>query len=276
MNTKRYIRVLLLILLAGIVLVPTIWVIAASFMDDKDIFASLSPVSWKAFIPVHATIANYISSFRRFPLARFLLNSGIVSIATVAFGLLVNSLAAYSLARFDYPGRKVIFGLVLVAMMMPFEALIIPLYLECKALGLLNTYYVLILPGIANGFSIFLLRQFFLELPQSLEESAIMDGASYLKIYWSIFLPLSKPAMITAGLLQLVATWNAFFWPLVAVNAKNLTVFQVGLVYYKNQFRPAWGDLFAASTVGMVPIALIFLLLQKYFIKGIALTGTKE
>ena len=277
MSTKwRYIKILFLALMAMGVLLPIIWSVASSFMTTKDIFSNLSPLNWKAFIPIHPTVKNYINIFERFPLSRFLINSLIISLATVMLGLLVNSLAAYSLARFDYPGKKWVFALVLATMMMPFEVLVIPLYLLCKELGILNTYYALIFPGIANGLSIFLLRQFFLELPRSIEESAIIDGASYLRIYWSLVLPLSKPALVTAGLMQFMTTWNAFFWPLVAVSSQELIVFQVGLVFFKNEFMPSWGDLFAASTVGMIPIIIIFLLLQRYYVKGIALTGIKE
>lgn len=277
MNTKlNCMKVIILALMAAGVLLPIIWAIASSFMTTKDIFTNLSPLNWKAFIPVRPTIMNYINIFHRFPLSRFLLNSLVVSIVTVMLGLFVNSLAAYSLARFDYPGKKWIFGLVLATMMMPFEVLVIPLYLLCKELRLLNTYYALILPGVANALCIFLLRQFFLELPRSIEESAIIDGASYLRIYWSLVLPLSKPALVTAGLMQFMTTWNAFFWPLVAVSSQELIVFQVGLVFFKNEFMPSWGDLFAASTVGMIPIIAIFLVLQKYYVQGIALTGTKE
>lgn len=258
------------------VLVPIVWALSASFMSIKDIFGSLSPLQWRAFVPIRPTTLNYQSIFGRFPLLRFLLNTILVSAITVLSGLFVNSLAAYSLARFDYVGKRYIFGLVLMTMMMPFEVLVIPLYLLCKQLKLLNTYYALILPGVENALCIFLLRQFFLDLPRSVEESALIDGASYFKIYWSIVLPLSRPALITAGLMQFITTWNAFFWPLVAVSSQKLVVYQVGLVFFKNENIPSWGDLFAASTVGMLPIIVIFLFLQKYYIQGIALTGTKE
>jgi ABC-type glycerol-3-phosphate transport system permease component len=245
-------------------------------MRSGDIFKNLSPLNWKAFIPVSPTLVNYMNIFKRFPLARFFLNSLVVSLITTILGLLVNSLAAYSLARFNYPGKTWIFGLVLATMMMPFEVLVIPLYLLCKELGLLNTYYALILPGVAHGLSIFLLRQFFIELPRSIEESAVIDGASYLRIYWRIVLPLSKPALVTAGLMEFMASWNAFFWPLIAVSKSELVVFQVGIVFFKNEFMPSWGDLFAASTVGMVPTIVLFVVLQRYYIQGIALTGVKE
>lgn len=195
---------------------------------------------------------------------------------TTVIGLFVNSLAAYGLARFRFPGRQAVFVMTLVTMMLPFEVLVIPLYLLCRELRILDTYYALILPGLVHPLSIFLLRQFIMDIPTSLEESARIDGASYFRIYWNIILPLCRPALITAGLSHFILTWNAFFWPLIAVNKSELIVYQVGIVFFKNDILPQWNELFAASVVGILPILVIFVLLQRYFVRGITLTGIKE
>ncbi|MEM3433534.1 MAG: carbohydrate ABC transporter permease [Candidatus Methanomethyliaceae archaeon] len=263
-------------LLAGMFLLPFWWTVISSLKPIPDFLGDLSPLSWKALFPSRVTLEHYVDIFTRFPLGRFLLNSLIVSAATTVLGLFVNTLAAYSLARFDYPGKKTFFALVLMTMMMPFEVIVIPLYVVCKYLKILNTYWALILPGVAYSMSIFLLRQFFLEIPTSLEESALIDGASWLRILVSIILPLSKAPLVTAALLQFTVTWNAFFWPLVAVSSKQLVVYQVGIVFFKNENIPSWGSLFAASTVGMLPVLVLFLCLQRYYIQGVSLTGLKE
>jgi ABC-type glycerol-3-phosphate transport system permease component len=265
-----------LALLALFVLVPLVWTFSGSLKKQSEIFADLNPLSWRAFVPSNWSVENYKLIFKRFPLLVFLRNSVIVTLLTTGIGLFVNSLAAYGLARFRFPGRQAVFVMTLVAMMLPFEVLVIPLYLLCRALRLIDTYYALILPGIVHPLSIFLLRQFIMDIPASLEESARVDGASYFRIYWSIILPLCKPALITAGLSHFILTWNAFFWPLIAVNKSDLIVYQVGIVFFKNDILPQWNELFAASVIGIFPILVIFVLLQRYFVKGIALTGVKE
>ena len=279
MNIKRIFKIVIvafLVLLALFVLTPLIWCISGSMKQQAEIFADLNPLSWRAFVPSTPSLENYVLIFKRFPLLIFLRNTVIVTLSTILVGIFLNSLAAYALARLKFPGRRLMFVITLATMMLPFEVLVIPLYLLCRELRLLDTYYALILPGIVHPLSIFLLRQFMMDIPRSLEESARMDGASYFRIYWSIVLPLCKPALIAAGLSHFVLTWNAFFWPLIAVSKSQLIVYQVGVVFFKNDILPQWNELFAASVVGFLPILMIFILLQRYFVKGIALTGIKE
>lgn len=272
----KAVKNVILISIALFMILPTFWTIISSVKPTQDIFGDLSPLSFRAFIPRHVTLEHYKEAFSRYPLLRFFVNSVIVA-ATVTFaGLIVNSMAGYSLARFRYPGRRWIYGLVLVTMMMPFEVIVIPLYLVVKEIKLINTFYALILPIVAHEISIFLFYQFFQEIPQSVEESAFIDGASYFNIWLKIILPMSKPVFVTAALLHFTTTWNAFFWPLVAVNRPELLVYQIGVVYFKTDFWISWGALFAATTVGMLPVLLLFIALQKFYVKGVALTGVKE
>lgn len=279
MNLKsKSLRILLYITLvfsAVIFLMPIVWGIVSSFRTHENIFEYVSPLGWKTFLPVSPTLENYFSIFERFPLHFFLGNSVLMAFTSVVVGLFLGGLAAYSLARFDYPGKNLFFLIVILSLLMPFKVLVIPLYILVDSFGWVDTYQGLIFPVIMDGMTIFILRQFFIEIPDSLEEAAIIDGASHFQIFFRIMLPLAKPAFITAGLLQFIRVWNTFFWPLVITNSNEMTVFQVGLSFYQNEFQPAWGDLLAASTVGMVPLLIIFLLLQRYYIKGIALSGMK-
>ncbi|MEM1552760.1 MAG: carbohydrate ABC transporter permease [Candidatus Bathyarchaeia archaeon] len=266
----------LLISISLIMLLPTFWTIISSLKPTQDIFGDLSPLSYRVFIPQRVTFEHYKEAFSRYPLLRFFINSVIVAAIVTFTGLIINSLAGYSLARFRYPGRRWIYGLVLVTMMMPFEVIVIPLYLVVKEIRLINTFYALILPIVTHEISIFLFYQFFQEIPQSIEESAYIDGASYFNIWLKIILPMSKPVFVTATLLHFTTTWNAFFWPLVAVNKQDLLVYQIGVVYFKTDFWISWGALFAATTVGMLPVLLLFIALQKFYVRGVALTGLKE
>lgn len=275
-NFKTIFKIIALGVICAGMMLPTWWTIVCSFKPANDIFNDLSPLSWRAFVPRKWTLEHYIEAFTRYPLFRFFLNSLIVAGAATVAGLIINSLAGYSLARLRFPGRKFVYGLVLVALMMPFEVIVIPLYLVIKELRLLNTFYAIVLPMLTHELSILLYYQFFQEIPVSLEESALIDGASYPIIWFRIVLPIARPVMVTGALLQFTTTWNAFFWPLVAANRPELLVYQIGVVYFKTDFWISWGALFAATTVGMVPVLLLFVLLQRYYVQGVALTGLKE
>lgn len=261
--------------ITALTVLPVLWLLIGSLRLPEDLFESVFPVTWKTFMPFSLTLQNFFDASQEHPLARFVLNSLIVAGSSVFIGLFVNSLAAYSLARFKYPGRDFFFIIILMTLMMPFRLTVIPLFLIVKSFGWINTYRALIIPMVCDGVSIFLLRQFFIEIPKSIEESAIIDGASYFTIYLKIMLPLAKPAFLTAGLLQFLAVWDSFMWPLVVVSSSERTVFQVGLGLYIGEWRTSWGSLLAASVVGVAPVIGVFLALQKYYVKGITLTGIK-
>jgi len=265
----------LVLVITVLTLLPVAWLIIASFRLPQDFFGSIFPVTWRTFVPSAPTLQNYFNAFQEHPLARFVLNSLIVASSSVFIGLFVNSLAAYSLARFAYPGRDFFFVIVLITLMMPFRITAIPLFLIMKSFGWVNTYRALIIPTIFDGVSIFLLRQFFIEIPKSVEEAAIIDGASPLTVFLRVMLPLAKPALLTAGLLQFLAVWDSFFWPLIITSSEEITVFQVGLNLYMGEHRTSWGALLAASVVGAGPMIAIFLALQRHYVRGIALSGLK-
>ncbi|MBC7217054.1 MAG: carbohydrate ABC transporter permease [Candidatus Caldatribacterium sp.] len=229
----------------------------------------------RAFLPVPFTLEAYSALFKA-GFGRSIVTTVIVGLSTLALGILVCSLAAFAFAKIDFPLKNLLFVLVLISFMVPFEAIAIPLYLVSEKLRILNTLYALILPGLANGLVIFLFRQFFAGIPNELLEAAFIDGASWIKIYWKIVLPLSKPALVSAGLLLFIFQWEAFMWPLIAIHEKNLRVIQVALAYMRTQYLAYWNQIFAGVVIGaVVPLALIFPL-QSYYVRAITLSGLKE
>lgn len=271
---------LLYVALATIALVsvgPFLWAVSASFRPHQDIFGSVIPFGWRTFVPPLSTLTldAYLYIFTQDAFGRYVFNSLFVATATVASGTLVNSMAGFGFARFQFRGRNLLFGLVLVTFMVPFEIIVLPLYLVIRDVGWQDTYQALIVPAIADAFSIFLIRQFIRELPADLVDAARVDGASWWAIYWRIMLPLVKPALITAGLLQFIRQWDAFFWPLVAVSSRELTVVQVALNRYITEYVTFWDRLLAAVVVASVPVVLLFFVLQRYYVRGIAATGLK-
>ncbi len=210
-----------------------------------------------------------------YPFTRYLFNSIFVAVLVTLSSLIVNAMAAYAFARLDFPGRKILFALFLTTVIIPFEALAIPLYLEMRALRWVNTYQALIVPWIANAMGIFLLRQFFLDIPRDLIDAAHIDGCSHLSAFRRIVLPNAIPALITFALIRFQASWDAFFWPLIVAPGPEKRVVQVAIATFTTEVQTQWGLTFAASTLATLPILFLFLLLQRYYVQGILLSGLK-
>lgn len=253
---------------------PLVWIAVTSLKPPSGIFQGLFPLSWQAIVPAPVTLDNFAALFTStFPLALF--NSVFVVTVSVAVGLLLSSLAAYGLAIFSFRGLGVLFAVVVVSFLIPFDAVAIPLAEVFRTVGLNNTYLGLILPGIGNGFAIFLLRQFFLGIPRELIEAARVDGMSELRIYWTIVLPMSKPALVSAAQLLFVFQWQSFLWPLLIATDPRLTVAPVALASFAGQFEVNFGLMFAGCVVTvLVPIAVL-LYAQRYFATSVASTGSK-
>lgn len=264
------------ILIAAIVILPLAFGFVSSFRHLDDIFRYMSPVTWKTFIPTDLTLQAYENLFSIRGFGRVIFNTFFVTTLTVIFGLLVCSLAAFGLSVFNFKGRNILFVIVLLTFMIPEESIAIPLYRLVDSLGWINTYYALIVPGIANGLVIFLYRQFFLDLPKPLLEAARMDGASWFKIYWSIVMPLSKPVTVTASLLIFIQQWESFMWPLIATRTQEYRVIQVALSHLRTETGTYWNELFAAALISVIIPVLILLPLQRYFVQGITNTSTKD
>jgi multiple sugar transport system permease protein len=219
--------------------------------------------------------ANFSDVFDQVPFARYLLNSALVATVVTIVALLFHSMAAYSLARLRYPGRNVIFVAILSTLMVPFTVIVVPLFIIVDWLGWVDTYWGLIVPMIPHAFGIFLLRQFYLSLPRELEEAAIVDGASLMRVYWSIVLPLSRPILAALGIFFFLANWNNFLWPLVVTQSQDLWVVQLGIQQFTGEHGSQYQLIMAASTLAALPTLLLFFVLQKRLVEGIKLTGLK-
>lgn len=222
------------------------------------------------------TFANYQQAWQR---GKFLLafaNSTFVALAVTAFQIITSALAGYALARLQFRGRQFILLIVLATLVIPFQLLVIPIFLVLKWGYLLNTYWALILPTAVNGFGIFLLRQYFLTIPLELEESAALDGANRWQILWNVMLPLAQPALVTLFLFTFIGEWNDLFKPLVFTTRPELKTVQLVLAEFQEQFTSSWQLLMAAVVIASIPVIILFLLGQKQFIRGIATTGIKN
>lgn len=222
------------------------------------------------------TWTNYQEAWRR---GKFLLafaNSTLVAIAVTAFQIFTSALAGYALARLRFRGRQAILLIVLATLVIPFQILVIPVFLVLKWGHLINTYWALILPTAANGFGIFLMRQYFQTIPVELEEAAALDGADRLQILWRVVLPLARPALVTLFLFAFIGEWNDLFKPLVFTTRPELRTVQLALAEFQEQFTNSWALLMAAVVITTVPVVLLFLISQRQFIRGIAATGIKN
>lgn len=267
---------LLLTIYGLFIAIPVVVTIASSIRPSPEIFKYMMPFSWKTILPQQVTFSAYIDLFTTYNFGRVLFNSIFVSTMTVALGVITNSMAGFAFAAFRFRGRDLLFAVVLISFMVPFESIAIPLYQLINQIGLVNTYSGLILPGAANGLVVFLFRQFFLGLPTSLYDSARVDGASWFVIFIRIVLPISKPAIISASILTFIVQWSSFFYPLLAANRPQYRVIQVAIANFFTQYQTLWSLLFAAVVMATIIPLLLILPLQQFYVQAIAGTGIKE
>lgn len=257
---------------AIIMILPFFWMISSSFMTSQEILAR--PVVW---FPARLRLDAYRSLSSAIPLGRMYLNSTIVTSLTAIGILLTSSLAGYGFAKFQFPGRDTLFLLVLATMMIPFFVVMIPIFYLISKFHWINSYQGLIVPNIVTAFGIFLMRQYMLSLPDEVLDAARVDGASEFQIYWRIVIPLSTPVIGALGILAVVYQWNTFLWPLIVARDANMWTIPVGLnslqVYASN--ADVINMQMAGAALAIVPVIVVFLLLQRYFVRGIALTGMK-
>jgi multiple sugar transport system permease protein len=257
---------------AAIVLLPFVWMIVTSLKPQSEIF--LSEIRWWPE-RLHA-VENYTKAFDRAPLMRFLLNGAIVTVTIFMLQVLIALPAAYALAKLRFWGREAVFALVLFCILIPPQATAIPVFLLFHHIGILDTYAALIVPFTISAFGIFLMRQFFMTVPDDLVDAARMDGISEIGIVWRVMLPTALPALTAFGIFSIVAHWNDYFWPLIAVNSKELFTPPVGVATFRNEEAGTdYGPLMAAATIIIAPLIIAFLLAQRRFIEGITFTGMK-
>lgn len=269
-------------LLAFLFLFP-IWFMLVSSIKQSEMQVTSDISSLMAFIPYgDIGLQNYYDVFTQLEFGRMLFNSTFIMLTTVLLGLLVNSMIAYALARLNFTGRGVVLGIIVALIIVPFEAIAVPLLLLVNNLPWfgeantwLDTYHVQIIPFIADAFSIFLFYQFFINIPKELEEAALVDGAGKLRIYWSIILPLSRPIFATVFILQALANWNRFMWPLMVTRGVDVRPLTVGMQSFFGQDPRIWGDLMAFASMITIPVLIVFLVFQRWFVQSVASTGIK-
>jgi multiple sugar transport system permease protein len=267
-KSGNFLRLGVLLLGAFIVLLPLLVVFLTSFSPPGGTVEGLTKNDW--------TFVNYRDAWER---GRFLIafaNSTLVAIAVTVFQMVTSALAGYALARLKFRGKQALLLVVLATLVIPFQLLVIPIFLVLKWGHLINTYWALILPTAVNGFGIFLLRQYFQTIPVELEEAATIDGANRLQILWQVMLPLARPALVTLFLFTFIAEWNDLFKPLVFTTRPELRTVQLALAEFQEQFTNNWPLMMAAVTIATVPVTVLFLIGQRQFIRGIAATGIKN
>lgn len=275
------------VLLTVVFTFPLIFMFVSSLKPDQQIFGDLD--SFAAFLPIgDISLQNYVAVFDRVPAARFLLNSVAISAITVVLGIFINSLAAFALSRIRVPGKAIVLTLIIATLIIPFETLALPMVWWVNQLpsfsirtdgvsyvkGWLDTYQVQIIPFIVNAFSIYLFHQYFSSIPKELDEAARMDGASWFRIYRTVVMPLSGPAIATVAILTFLPAWNSYLWPLMVVQTEELRPVMLGIQYFY-QLNVSWGQIMAYSSMITVPVVALFIAFQRSFVNSIASTGVK-
>jgi multiple sugar transport system permease protein len=269
---------------AGVMLLPFFWMLSTSLKPPDQLFTV--PPTW---VPRALVWDNYVKAMSAGNFGRYALNSLFLAVANVLSNVGLSALAGYAFARLRFPGRSVLFVLVLATLMVPYQVTIIPLFVMIRhipffggndalgqgGIGWINSYWGLIVPGAVGAFGIFLLRQFFETLPRELEDAARIDGAGEFRIFWQIMLPLATPAVATLAVFSFQAGWNAFLWPLLITSTDEMRTIQLGLTVFVQQYSTQWDQLMAATVVATVPIIAVYAVGQRLLVRGIAFTGLK-
>jgi multiple sugar transport system permease protein len=260
------------VLLAGAItmILPFLWSVSTSLKNISEVFVFPprlfgESIQWE----------NYLRISDRFPFMTYLLNSVKVTVIAVAAQLITSSMAGFVFARLKFKYRELLFGLYLATMMIPAQVTMIPNFIIMRFYNLVDTHWALILPALVSAFGTFLLRQFFLTIPASLEDAAKIDGCTPFGVYWRIFIPLSKPAMATLGVFVFMGMWNDFLSPLVYINSQEMMTLPLGLASMQGMYSTDWPVLMAGTVITIIPLIVVFLLAQDFFIKGITLSGLK-
>ena len=261
----------LLLIAALIVLLPISWLFVSSFKTDADV------ISWPpSFLPKEWVITQYQYVVSVIPVVNMLKNTVIFAGSVTVISLVIDSLAAYAFARMHFKGKKVVFAIILMTMMVPFQVIMIPLYMEEYLTGILNTFAGLVLPRIASAYGIYLLASFFMGIPKSLEEAARIDGMTDIKIYAQIIVPLSKPAFVSLGIYHFMNNWNDLLYPMMLTSSVEMRTLSAGLAILVGNHSIKYGPTLAATVISILPLLILFIAGQKFFMEGIATTGVKE
>lgn len=274
---NRYLRAkilgtyIILSAIAFLMLFPLLWLIGTAFKSPAEDIFSFPP----QIFPTQPTFDNFITVWNSYPFALHLYNSAVVAFLAVGLNLLLCSLAAYPLARLNFRGRELIFALVLATIMIPFQIVMIPLYILAVNLGLRNSYLGIVLPNLASAFGIFLLRQAFKAVPLELEEAARIDGCSELGIWWNVMIPAIRPALFTLAIFVFIGSWSDFLWPLIVLDDPDYYTLPLAVANLADSFSLDWRLVAAGSVISIAPILLLFLILQRYIVPTDVGSGVK-
>ncbi|MBF6612423.1 MAG: carbohydrate ABC transporter permease [Chloroflexi bacterium] len=263
---------LLMVLIAALVVLPLLWMLSTSLKPKSQWFTQ--DIEW---IPRTFTLDNYQRLFSNpaTPIGNWFFNSVFIALVSTAAVLAIDSLAAYAYARMEFPGRKLLFGLMLLTLFLPGMMFLVPNFLTIASLHLLNNWAGVVLPGLAGVFGVFFLRQFFEGIPRELEEAASIDGANRFQIFYMVVLPLAKPALATLGILTFLGSWNDFLWPLLVLRDPKLQTLPPGLRTLQGAYSSEYGLMLAGAVIVAVPVLLIYIALQRYIVQSVAATGLK-
>lgn len=264
------VKYIFMIAIALVAIYPFLWMVCSSFKTDGQIMKYpvnlfMGTITFDGYKTIWNRI-NFITLYR---------NTIIFAATTTACGLFFGSLAGYAYGKLQFKGRNILFTICLSSMMIPFQVTMIPLFMELKIMGLINTMGALVLPRLCGMFEVFFMRNFFIGLPGELQEAARIDGCSEFRIYWNIMLPLCKPAFLSCGMFIFNANWNDLLFPMVMINDENLRTLQSGLLQLMGTYVQEYSIVMAGSVLGVMPLLIIYMFLQKYFVQGIAMSGLK-
>lgn len=257
--------------IALVMLFPLLWLVSTALKSPTENILQSPP----QLLPSQPTLDNFVSVWNSLPFGQYLYNSTLVSVLTVGLNLLFCALAAYPLARLSFVGRDWIFVAIVSTIMIPFQIVMIPLYILTVQLGLRNSYLGMIFPSLASAFGIFLLRQAFMSVPKEIEEAARMDGSSELGLWWHVMLPAVRPALVTLAIFVFIGAWSDFLWPLIVIQDENLYTLPLGVAKLAGTFSLDWRLVAAGSVIAIAPVLLLFLFLQRYIVPTETGSGVK-
>ena len=261
-------------IIIGIIFVsPLLWMVSASLKPEANIFANMNSIT--TFLPIGATLENYVEVFSRLNLVQVFKNTFLYIGLILVFDLLLNSICGYALAKFNFKGKELMLDFVVALMVMPMEAIMLPLYIEMSQLGWVNSLQALVVPFIAKCFSIYMFRQFFYDIPDDLLEAAALDGCSPMKTFFVVVMPISKTVYATVFILDFVSHWNDFMWPFLVMTGESKRTIQLAIQVFFGTQPVHYGAIMAALVIATIPMLIMFMFMQKYYIEGIASSGIK-
>lgn len=268
---KNIIMYIILAILAFLFLMPVVWVILSSFKPGNELF------TWPPkLIADHPTIQNYVVALSEGDFVSYFTNTVFVSIVATILTVIVNVMSGYAFAKYEFRGRKILFGIVLCTLMVPLEVIMIPIFKVIVVTHLYNSLWGLIIPAVASPTAVFLVRQYYMGLPSDYMEAARIDGASEAKIFLRIMLPMAKPVIAVLCIFSFMWRWNDYLWPKLVINSKTKYTLQLALANFSGEYSVDWNSLLAMSVISMVPVIIVFLLFQKHIIGGMTAGGVKE